>query len=166
MDPAEMLGTAAQVTVTIAGFAGVVVVFGKREVHAWSAVDRLRLSHLLGTSLMPLVLCLFGLLLLSTGLEQPTVWRLGSAVAALSFVLNGASLRTFRRIPQEELAASDARKRLFYSTTAIALAAMLLQIYNIVALHAFWPFFATIVMSITVSTLQFALMVVARRQSA
>ncbi len=65
MQPSEALGVAAQVAVTLAGFAGIVVVFRPQSVHEWSALDRLRLTLLLMNSVSPLVFSLFGMLLLS-----------------------------------------------------------------------------------------------------
>jgi hypothetical protein len=47
MEPNEALGIAAQVAVTLAGFAGIVVVFLPESVHQWSRVDRFRLRLLL-----------------------------------------------------------------------------------------------------------------------
>src|SRR6478752_6025448 len=40
MEPGEALGIAAQVAVTLAGFAGVVVVFRRESIHEWSPADR------------------------------------------------------------------------------------------------------------------------------
>jgi hypothetical protein len=56
MEPGEALGIAAQIAVTLAGFAGVVVVFRRESVHEWSAIDKLRLRLLLANSILPLVL--------------------------------------------------------------------------------------------------------------
>lgn len=56
MEPGEALGLAAQVAVTLAGFAGVVVVFRPASVHQWSSLDRFRLRLLLSNSILPLVL--------------------------------------------------------------------------------------------------------------
>jgi len=38
MQPGEVLSTAAQVAVALAGFAGVVVVFRRESVHEWSTL--------------------------------------------------------------------------------------------------------------------------------
>ena len=48
MEPNEALGIAAQVAVTLAGFAGVVVVFRPEALHQWSALDKFRLQLFLG----------------------------------------------------------------------------------------------------------------------
>jgi hypothetical protein len=39
MEPGEALGTAAQIAVALAGFAGVVVVFRRESIHEWSPID-------------------------------------------------------------------------------------------------------------------------------
>jgi hypothetical protein len=51
MEPGEALSAAAQIAVALAGFAGVVA-FRSKALHDWSPVDKLRLSNLLGNSLI------------------------------------------------------------------------------------------------------------------
>jgi drug/metabolite transporter (DMT)-like permease len=63
MEPGEVLSTAAQVAVALAGFAGVVVVFRRESVHEWSTLDKFRLRLLLSNSILPLGLCMIALLL-------------------------------------------------------------------------------------------------------
>jgi hypothetical protein len=75
MEPGEALGIAAQIAVTLVGFAGVVVVFRRESVHEWAPVDRLRLRLLLTNSILPLCLCMMGLLLLSIKPMPPGMWR-------------------------------------------------------------------------------------------
>jgi len=65
MQPGEVLSTAAQVAVALAGFAGVVVVFRRESVHEWSTLDKFRLRLLLTNSILPLGLRMIALLLLS-----------------------------------------------------------------------------------------------------
>ena len=50
MQPSEALTTSAQIAVTLAGFAGVVVAFRNRSVHEWSRIDKFRLQILLTVS--------------------------------------------------------------------------------------------------------------------
>ncbi len=65
MEPAEALSTAAQIAVTLAGFAGVIVVFRRESVHDWSPIDKYRLRLLLMNSILPLAFSVVGLLLLT-----------------------------------------------------------------------------------------------------
>ena len=165
MEPAEMLGTAAQIAITMAGFAGVVVVFGRRAVHEWSAVDKFRLRLLLGTSTSALAFCLVGLLLLSTGLAADAVWRACSVFVLIVFACNIiGSLRTYARFPRAELREQGARPWLFYLIASIGGAAMVLQLCNIVTWRVFWPFFLAIVLALLISTLQFVRMILAPRE--
>jgi len=75
MEPGEALGSAAQIAVALAGFAGVVVVFRREAVHEWSGIDKLRLRLLLANSILPLGLSMLGLLLLSVEPMPSGIWR-------------------------------------------------------------------------------------------
>src|SRR5881392_2878663 len=83
MEPGEALGLAAQVAVTLAGFAGVVVVFRPHSVHQWSNVDRFRLRLLLNNSILPLAYAVIGIFLLAMRPPPASIWRWCSAVATL-----------------------------------------------------------------------------------
>ena len=103
MQPSEALGTAAQVAVALAGFAGVVVVFRTESVHQWSATDKFRLKLLLGNSVIPLVLCLFGIFLLAFDKPLPGIWRWCSGFAAvILFPFAVLTIRSARTIPRGE----------------------------------------------------------------
>src|SRR5215471_21774464 len=104
MEPGESLGIAAQVAVALAGFAGVVVVFRREAVHEWSAVDKLRLRLLLANSILPLCLCMLGLLLLTIKPIPPGIWRWCSGVAFVVFLLFvTTSGKVFRRLNLQEV---------------------------------------------------------------
>ena len=85
-----MLGIAAQIVVALAGFAGVVVVFGRVSAHEWSPIDRFRLRQLLTNSIFPLALCMIGLLLLAI---RPALGEsdAGAAVAHSCFFCSSPS---------------------------------------------------------------------------
>jgi hypothetical protein len=75
VEPGEALGLAAQVAVTLAGFAGVVVVFRPSSIHQWSSLDRFRLRLLLNNSIFPLAYSVFGIFLLTIKPPPETIWR-------------------------------------------------------------------------------------------
>jgi len=87
MEPGEALGIAAQIAVALAGFAGVVVVFRRESVHEWSPLDKLRLRLLLANSILPLGLCMMGLLLLTIKPMPPAMWRWCSGIEFVVFLL-------------------------------------------------------------------------------
>jgi hypothetical protein len=154
MEPNEALGIAAQVAVTLAGFAGIVVVFLPQSVHQWSRVDRFRLRLLLSNSIFPLAYSLFGMLLLTIKPTPDSIWQWCSAFAAVfqvPFVI--ANFRTPRRFSPDEFKGMP--KILFYPLFAIGSATLLLQFYNIAVLNRFWPFFAGIFVHLMAAMLQF-----------
>src|SRR5437879_8651734 len=87
MQPSEALTTAAQVAVTLAGFAGVVVAFRSGSVHEWSKIDKFRLRILLMNSAVPFVLSILGITLASTNLDPVMVCRLCSLLAFVMIIL-------------------------------------------------------------------------------
>src|SRR5213082_995906 len=107
MQPSEALSASAQIAVTLAGFAGVVVAFRNRSVHEWSKIDRFRLRILLMNSGTPFMLSILGMVLSSTTVDSTTVWRLCSLTTfvIVVFIAQGYS-RSRRGFPREEFKAS------------------------------------------------------------
>ena len=158
MEPNEALGVAAQVAVTLAGFAGVVVIFRPDSVHEWSRVDRFRLRLLLHNSICPLAYALFGMFLLSIKPTPLWIWRTCSLFGIL-FQLPGAivAFKSSRRLTAAEFA--SANKVLLFGLAIFGMATQVLQIINIVLLNLFWPFFLAIVLHLITGMLQFTRMV-------
>ncbi len=145
---------AAQVAVTLAGFAGIVVVFRPQSVHEWSAIDRYRLILLLMNSAVPLTLSLFGLLLLSIVPPPVTIWRWGSAVCfaadVMAFVLSST--------PMKQLPATDRKainRYLFFGMGVLAFGATVLQVLNFALWGEFWPLYAGIFFHLFAAIVQF-----------
>src|SRR6266571_2477082 len=136
MQPTEALSASAQVAVTLAGFAGVVVAFRSRSVHEWSKIDKFRLQILLTNSAVPFALSIFAMVLLSTNLNLSTIWRLCSVFTFVMLVSTGSSYGTaLRRFPPGEFKASGARRAVLYSGSVLAIAVTLLQLYNVIRLQ-------------------------------
>src|SRR5438874_13021772 len=88
MEPSEALTTAAQIAVALAGFAGVVVAFRSSALHEWSQLDKFRLWLLLVSgALLPLVSCLFGMLLLTIKPTPEWIWRWCSGFSFINFAV-------------------------------------------------------------------------------
>ncbi len=156
MEPGEALGTTARVAVALAGFAGVVVVFRTESVHQWSAIDRIRLRLLLGNSVVPLTLCLFGMLLLVLNPAPAGIWRWGSGFASAVLFPYGLILgRSARGISRSEFPSDLTTTLIFYPLFLLAWGFNCLQLYNLIFLGAFWPFFAVIVFQLFAALIQF-----------
>ena len=160
MEPSEALGIAAQIAVALAGFAGLVVVFRRESVHEWSAVDKLRLRLLLTNSILPLVLCMLGLLLLTIKPMPSGIWRSCSGIAFVVFVVFvTTSGKSFRRLDLQEIKRERLTPVVFYVFAAVGVPVLLLQLYNAALLGAFWPFFTAIVFQLIAAVFQFARMI-------
>jgi len=163
MQPSEALSTSAQVAVTLAGFAGVVVAFRTRSVHEWTNIDKFRLQILLSNSALPFLLSIFAMVLLATPLDERTLWRLCSIIAFVLTATAGQLLsQIYRAFSRAELKASGSRPWIFYSSGLLGIIATVLQIYNVIRLQTFWPFFAMIATWLCLGMVQFVLLVTAR----
>jgi hypothetical protein len=166
MEPSEALSTSAQVGVTLAGFAGVVVAFRSRAVHEWTKVDKFRLRILLVNSSIPFVLSIVAMLLSSAGLNEDKLWQVCSIFAFVTVAFVGQQMsRGFRGFSHEEFLAGGGNQAVFYSSGVVAIGVTLLQLYNAVALKQFWPFFAAIATQLLLAMLQFVRLVLAQPDS-
>jgi hypothetical protein len=160
MEPGEALGIAAQIAVALAGFAGVVVVFRREAVHEWSGLDKLRLRLLLANSILPLGLSMLGLLLLTISPMPPGIWRWCSGILLVTTgTFASAATKSFRRLNLPTDQRDRTTRFIFFLFGVFGVAALLLQLYNIALLDAFWPFFAGIVYQLTTAMAQFARMI-------
>jgi hypothetical protein len=161
MGPGEALGIAAQVAVALAGFAGVVVVFRTESVHQWSAVDKFRLKLLLGNSVIPLILCLFGVFLLALNTPPVEIWRCCSGfAAAILFPYGVLMIRSARGLPRDQFFADRNAALVFYPLFIVAWLVTFLQLYNLIFLGAFWAFFSSIVFQLLGGVIQFVRLII------
>jgi len=165
MEPGEALGTAAQLAVALAGFAGVVVVFRTGSVHEWSAIDKLRLRLMLGNSVIPLAFCFLGMLLLTVNPPLLGIWRWTSLCAFVVLVFFAALTGPAgRKVPRDQFAFDRTTRLTFYSLAVLGWLLCFLQLYNVIILHAFWPFFAVIIFQLMAGVIQFVRMILLPHQ--
>ena len=162
MQPSEALSASAQVAVTLAGFAGVVVAFRNRSVHEWSKIDKFRLRILLTNSAIPFAASIIAMVLSSTTLDAARVWQLCSIISFVMIVgVAQAVSRGYGRFSREEFAAAGGSRIAFFSSTVAGVAVTLLQLYNVIALKTFWPFFTAVATLLLLAMSQFILLVTA-----
>ena len=156
MEPGEALSTASQLALALAGFASVVVAFRSGALHEWKPIDKLRLRLLLGNSVVPLITCLVAMLLLSVKPTPPWIWRASSVLSLVFAAPFAISIqKETRTVRAEASGMTGASRFLLYGMGLMAMAAMLLQVYNVAVLNAFWAFFATIIVQLVAGILQF-----------
>lgn len=154
MEPSDVLMTAIEASIALAGFSGIVVVFGKRSQGEWLPQEDLRLTHLLGASFQAFLLSLLALLLLSANLPAYITWVVCSAVWFLAIAYHtGWAIVRSRRLGEEDLFKTNP----VFSSFAggLVAVALLLQVINIVWLREFWPLLAGIVTNLALGARQF-----------
>ncbi len=163
VNPVDALTTAAQVSVALAGFTGVVAVFGSGYVHDLPPVDRYRLRLMVAFSTLPLLTSLGGLALLATDLPWRFVFDLCSAFvilfAAIATIFVGHEVAALHR-SRAELGPSG--RVMLYAGAVAVVVALGLQVYNLTTSHTFWPFYGGIIISVGAATVQFTRLVLTR----
>jgi hypothetical protein len=76
-----------EVAIAIAGFSGVVAVFGRRSDGLLQAADQLRLQVLLTASAIALLFSIAPFIVLDAGVSEPLFWRVGSGVQGAWWIL-------------------------------------------------------------------------------
>ncbi len=143
-DPVETLRILVEASVAMAGFSGVVVVFGRRAEREWSQIERARLANLLTTSFSVLFLSLTALVLLHAGTDPKITWRIGSAT--WSIIATYVVVLTARRAAQGPRDDPE-RPNAAWIVLLLGLsgAFVLLSVANAVTMSEFWPFLAALV---------------------
>jgi hypothetical protein len=162
MEPSTSLIASAQIAVAIAGFAGVVAMFRSESVHTWGDVERFWLRLLLLNSILPLSFSLVGLFFIIVGFDPSTTWRSCSGFAALLLLPYAFMIfRNLVRFTPEQLKAAGGGKLISYMLFSLLTVVSLLQLWNVAALSAFWPFFCAIVVLLMGAMYQFVRLVLA-----
>ena len=139
VDHQDLLQTLAEVSVALAGFSGVVTVFGRRHTGEWDPADRLTLSFMLETSLAALFLSLLPLALLAAELSPRSTWIVMSGVlAAFLVVVDGAAISRYRRLPSDQQIALG--RTLNTASLLGDLCVVVLQLFNVFSAHEFSPY--------------------------
>lgn len=160
MEPGDALSAGAQIAVALAGFAGVVVALRRGSPHEWAPLDRYRLWLLLANSAVPLVSCLFAMVLLVVRPAPAWIWGWCSACAILIqvpfLVFNS---RKLRRLEPDSLRGTGTFRYVFYSLAIAGTTLIVCQIVNLALLNQFWIFFLGIAFQLTAGIVQFIRMI-------
>lgn len=166
MEPDRYFIATAQISLAIAGFAGIVAAYRNESVHKWGDVERFWLRLLLLSSILPFTLSLVGIFFLATDPFPLAKWRWLSGFAAICLSTYAVTiLRRLFRFAPGDLSAAGSSSFVSYSLLSILIAIALLQVWNAAAGAAFWPFFGAILALIIGAVFQFARLVLKPQQS-
>lgn len=160
MEPDRYFIATAQISLAIAGFAGIVAAYRNESVHDWREVERFWLRLLLLNSILPFTFSLAGIFFLATGPYPVSVWRFLSGFAVACLVPYAVMIiRRLSSFAPGALKAAGSGSFVSYSLVAVLIAVCLLQVWNAAAGSAFWPFFAAILTLIIGAVFQFVRLV-------
>lgn len=158
MEPDKYLIATAQISLAMAGFAGVVAAY--RNQRGWGVVERFWLRLLLLNSILPFSFSLLGIFIVVADPLPSGEWRLSSGIATLCLLSYAVwILRNLRSLAIGSLEAAGGNvvvSRLWFT---LLLAICLLQLWNAAVGSAFWPFLAAIMALILGAAYQFARLV-------
>ncbi len=77
------LSSAIEVSIAIAGFSGIIAVFGRRNVEGWGIEEKLRMQILLTASAAAGLFSFLPFVLFEGGLEAEASWRIGSGTQCI-----------------------------------------------------------------------------------
>ena len=153
MNWTDAMSTAIEVSIAIAGFAGIAMGLVSRQ-RAWTVTDRIRLQMLLRASAAAMLMGLLPFVLVDAGLEH-LVWRIGSGLQ-LAWLL---VIMVFRGPQRRRFAAAnanlDADARPVFPVAKVSIvmvpAWVVLAILNVAWLDAFWPYLLGVGFQMTIA---------------
>ena len=149
----------AQISLAMAGFAGVVAAYRNQSETGWGLVERFWLRLLLYNSILPFSFSLVGIFILVVG-TTGAVWRWSSAFAAICLIPYAMMIvRNLRALAPGDLEAAGGGWLVSRSLVTVLIGICLLQVWNVALGSEFWPFFAAILALILGAIFQFARLV-------
>lgn len=150
----------AQISLAMAGFAGVVAAYRNQSDNGWGEVERFWLRLLLLNSILPFSFSLVGIFIVAAGLLPGDEWRWSSGIAAACLVpLAMMIVRSLRGLAPGALKAAGSGSVVTLGLFSILIIIWLLQLWNANVGGAFWPFFAAILSLLLGAIFQFARLV-------
>lgn len=159
MEAERYLIATAQISLAMAGFAGVVAAYRNQSEAGWGSVERFWLRLLLLNAILPFAFSLVGIFILVISPSR-TAWQWSSGIAAICLIPYAVMIvRELRELPAGSLQAAGSGLLVSRSLFGCLIAVCLLQVWNAVTGAAFWPFFAAILALNLGAIFQFARLV-------
>ena len=166
MEPDRCLIATAQISLALAGFAGVVAAYRNQSEQGWGEVELFWLRLLLLNAILPFSFSMLGIFILAVGPLPIAEWRWSSGFAAVCLVPYCIMIfRKLRRFAPETLQTAGSGLLISRTLYSALIVVCLLQLWNAVAGSAFWPFLAAITALILGAVFQFARLVMTSHRS-
>lgn len=137
-DPTELLQLIVEVSIALAGFAGIVVAISSRGAASLSPIQKLNLTNLLATSFAALFLSLITLTAMSADVPDHYVWAITSGLGFVGMIF--FAIRSINTVVKQSSNTAAARRVLLAINLPLSIVCIA-QLYNVLVLQAFWPTF-------------------------
>lgn len=118
----DLLLTFAEIAATVAGFTGIVGVFGRQYSESDPRVDATRLRGMVENALLAVAFALIPLVMAQAGLEDAALWRLASGLLALCWgALTWVSSRRYLALARDGVYRFDPLGRTAYGFSCLAI---------------------------------------------
>jgi hypothetical protein len=155
------LSTLAEIAIAIAGFSGIVSVFGRRSVGPWSVADRNRLLALVIVSLTALLFSVLPFVLLSIPVSESTCWQSLSFLLVIPTVMFAVPMipiaNEARRVQRNEREVSLAISVIFICGDLLAIVVLLI---NGLLLGVVWPYLAALIWCLARAAISFVRLII------
>ena len=158
---ADVLSLLAELATAIAGFSGIVAVFGRRTAGRWRPAESARLVGLLYTSLVAALFSVLPLVLFSVPVSEPMCWRVLSPLLAASLLRPVVSV--LRIISQTKTTPIDERESSLAMSWFLIVgngSAITVLLVNAIAWSTAWPYLAGILWALVNAAVLFARLVI------
>lgn len=160
MEPDRYFIATAQISLAIAGFAGIVAAYRNQSLHERREIVQFWLRLLLLNSILPFTFSLAGIFFLATGPHPVAGWRILSGFAPIGLMPYAVMIiQRLRGFAPGALSSAGSGPFTSYSLFLILIAICLLQVWNAGFGSAFWPYFGAILALIIGAIFQFVRLV-------
>ena len=141
MDPEGLLTTAAEISIAIAGFSGIVVAVAPGHLAELPTAAKSILSTLLLVTASTFAYAFVPLLILSADVQEESAWPVSSLLHTIYLV----TVIAYRMNQSRRTSRDDRPSGSFYLFPVFVATALTLQVVNMLWLHAAWPYLVAIV---------------------
>lgn len=133
--PADTLVVMIEAAAALAGFAGIVAALRREK---WTELDSLQIKNLLSCAFSALFVAILALVMMHADVAEEITWITLSATwflaGAMATIRNAFDYRKLSKATGQPFPSAN---NIFWFSTALCV--LILQVYNILVLAAFWP---------------------------
>lgn len=154
----DVLVSIAEVSVVLAGFAGISVILSRRQIDQWSYTEAARMTCMIEASLTAAFFAILPIVIVNFGANDAVAWASSSVVLAVitlyHMILNARRMRrAYALDPEDRLPISFRASIAFVSAVIVVI--LTLNTFGVVFQHSAGPYYAGLLFHLTYAGLMF-----------